>query len=222
MATDEALLREHILNQATASIPKGFLVEVQDRIRRAYSEEFATVKHNPTTLSEQQLFKLKQDRCFRIDWEIHQAAIAHGLNVTAKELPNNSWHHTYVTSGAFGLTQSYVPRIGDLPQPAKFREALAEAANCPRLPIDDSAEIYELKEFYALFAHTPVGQRFGEAEQKLGTLMFCVPDRAMKDWVLSKSVPELIALYPADENIKKKGRMVPTWRRDKGADSETA
>ncbi|PSM17117.1 hypothetical protein [Nitratireductor sp. StC3] len=222
MATDEEQMRQHILAQATRSFPKAFLMEALDRIRRAYLEEFSAVAHNVTTLAEQRIFKLNQDRCFRIDWELHEAAAAHGLNVTAKELPYNKWHHTYVTAGAFGLTQSYVPRAGDLPQPAKFRDALAEAANCPRLPLDDSAEIYSAKEFYALFAHTPVGRRFSEDEQKLGTLMFCVPDRTMKSWALSVGVPEIIALYPADEKAKKEDRTVPTWRRDKDAGSKKA
>lgn len=222
MATDEVQIRQHILAQATASIPRAFLVEVQERVRRAYNEEFAKVAHNGTTLPEQQIFKLNQDRCFRIDWELHEAAKAHGLSVTAKELPSNKWHHTYVSSGDFGLTQSYVPRVGDLPQPAKFREALAEAANCPRLPIDDSAEIYSVKDFYALFAHTPVGRRFREEEQKLGTLMFCVPDRTMKAWALSVGIPEVIALYPLDDKGKKEDRTVPTWRRDKDARSRSA
>lgn len=216
MATDEVELRQHILAQVTSSIPKAFLVEMQERIRRAYNEEFAAVADNVTTLAEQQIFKLNQDRCFRIDFELHEAAKAHGLNVTAKELPNNKWHHTYVTSGSFGFTQSYVPRVGDLPQPAKFREALAEASNCPRLPIDDCAEIYAVKEFYALFAHTPIGRRFVEEEQKLGSLMLCVPDRLMRSWALSVGIPEIIAVYPADEKTKKEGRTVPTWKQ--GAD----
>lgn len=220
MATDEVQMRQHILAQATTSIPKAFLVEAQERIRRAYLEEFAAVDHNVTTLPEQQIFKLNQDRCFRIDWELHEAAKAHGLNITAKELPYNRWHHTYVTAGVFGLTQSYVPKVGDLPQPAKFRDALAEAANCPRLPLDDSAEIYTVKDFYALFAHTPVGRRFVEEEQKLGTLMFCVPDRTMKSWALSVGVAEIIALYPAEEKGMKEGRTVPTWRRSKDAGSK--
>lgn len=222
MATDEELLREHILAQVTTSIPKAFLVEAQERIRRAYPEVYLAVAHSVTTLPEQQIFKLNQDRCFRVDWELHEAAKAHGLNVTAKELPHNKWHHTYVTAGAFGLTQSYVPRVGDFPQPAKFREALAEAANCPRLPLDDAAEIYSAKEYYALLAHTPVGRRFVEEDQKLGTFMFCVPDRTMKTWALSIGVSEVIALYPADEKTTKKDRTVPTWKRYKGAGSESA
>lgn len=221
MATDEEQMRSHILAQAVASIPKSFLEEMQDRSRRAYPEAFLTVKHDPTTLEEQQIAKLTQDRCFRMDWELYHAAAAHGLAVTAKELPLNKWHHTYVTVGSFGLTQSYVPKVGDLPQPARFRDALAEAANCPRLPIDDPSEIYAVKEFYGLFAHTPVGRRFIEDEQKLGSLMFCVPDRTMKAWAVSISVPELIARYPVEKQAPKEDR-APTWKRNKDTGTDKA
>lgn len=156
-----------------------------------------------------------------MDWELHQAALLHGLAVTAKELPSNKWRHTYATAGSFGLTQSYVPNAGDLPAPAKFREALAEAANCPRLPLDGPEEIYAVKEFYGLIAHTPVGKRFAEDEQKLGTLMLCVPDRTMKAWALAVSVPELIAMYPVDKQAPKEERG-PTWRREKDTGTGTA
>lgn len=221
MATDEEQVRQHILTQAMKAIPKSFLVEMQDRIRRAYLEEFSSVSHNLTTLAEQQIFKLNQDRCFRVDWELHEAAKAHGLSVTAKELPSNKWRHTYATVGVFGLTQSYVPRVGDLPHAARFREALAEAANCPRLPLDDSAEIYSVREYYALLAHTPVGRRFVEADQKLGSLTLSVPDRTMKAWALSISVPEFIAMYAAEEKSTK-DRTAPTWRWSKDKDLGSA
>ena len=220
MNTDEILLREHILKQAVASIPKGFLLEVQGRFRRAYLEEYSEVQHSMTTLAEQRLFKLCHNRCFRMDWELSEAARAHGLNVTTKELPLNKWHHTYVTCGAFGLTQSYIPRVGDLPHPARFRESLAAAANCPRLPLDEPEEIYSVKDFYGLLAHTPVGRCFSEAEQKLGTLMLCVPDRTMKSWALSCSVPDLVAMYPEVRESKETGRTLPTWKAVRGVGSE--
>lgn len=61
MATDEEQMRQHILAQATRSIPKAFLMEVLDRIRRAYLKEFSAVAHNVATLAEQRIFKLNQD-----------------------------------------------------------------------------------------------------------------------------------------------------------------
>lgn len=216
MATEEAELRTYVIEKATRSIPRGFVVEVHDRIRRAYDEEYAEVAHKPTTLTQQRIFKLNQDRCFRIDWELYEAAKAHGLSATEKPLPSNKWHHTYVTVGDFGLTQSYVQHVGDLPHPARYRDNLAEAARCPRLPLDDPKEIYEVKEFYALFAHNPVGRTFTEEHQRLGSLTFCVPSRDMKSWVTEISIPELISHYPTVKKPKKADR-APTWKRRRGS-----
>ena len=179
---------------------------------RAYPDKFAEVAADPACLPEQRIWKLKQDRCFRIDWELMQAAKAHGLAATSRLLPSNKWPHAFVSAGAFGLTQSYVERMGDLPQPAKFRDELAEAARCPRLPLDDPAELYQVRDFYALFAHNPVGQEFEEERQQLGALMFCVPHRDMKSWAVEISVLELIAAYPVEKKQDKRDRG-STWKR---------
>ncbi len=211
MVTDEQQLHEHIIEQTIAHIPRGFLYEAMERIRRAYDEEYFEVQHSKTTLEEQRIFKLTQSRCFRVDWDFVQAATAHGLAATAKALPQNKWHHAYVTSGVFGMTQSYVQRIGDLPHPARFREALAASARCPRLPIDDDADIYDLKKFYALLAHNPVGRKFRQRDQRLGSLMFCVPSYDMRAWAVSISVPELLSLYPEEKKVAKPTRE-PAWK----------
>jgi hypothetical protein len=211
MATDEELLRQYVIAQALINIPRAFLADVHDRILRAYPDKFAEVAFDKTCIPEQRIFKLVQDRCFRIDWELMEAAKAHGLITTSRLLPLNKWQHTFVSAGAFGLTQSYVQRMGDLPQPAKFRDELAEAARCPQLPLDDPAEIYQPRQFYALFGHNPVGREFTAEKQQLGALMFCVPHRDMKSWAVEISVPELIAEYPAEtkEHTKLRG---PTWK----------
>jgi hypothetical protein len=212
MATDYELVRQHIIDRAVDQVPRAFIEEFHERARRAYSEEFAEVSHNPTTLQHQRVFKLNQDRCFRLDWELYECAKGHGLIATANFLPENQWFHAYVVSGAFGITQSYVHALGDLPHPAKFRDRLAEAARCPRLPFDDPEEIFAVKEFYALFAHNPVGRTFTEEHQRLGSLMFCVPSRDMRSWVAEISFPELISFYPAKKATRKVGR-APTWKR---------
>jgi hypothetical protein len=212
MATDEEEVRKFIIDQIVKHVPRDFVEEYHDRAKRAYSEAFAEVNHSPTTLTHQRIFKLNQDRCFRLDWELYECAQAHGLVATANLLPENQWHHAYVVSGGFGITQSYVQALGDLPHPAKFRERLAEAARCPRLPFDDPKEIFVLKDFYALFAHNPVGKTFTEEHQRLGALTFCIPSRDMRGWVAELSVPELISFYPAKKGTRKVGRG-PTWKR---------
>jgi len=211
MPTDYERARTYILEQAVKHVPRPFIEEYADRARRAYAEVYAEVAASPATLEHQRLFKLNQDRCFRMDWELYTCAKAHGLVATANLLPENQWCHAYALSGSFGLTQSYVQSVGDLPQAAKFRERLAEASRCPRLPFDDAEEIFEVKEFYALLAHNPVGRTFTEEHQRLGSLMFCVPSRDMRSWAADISVPELLALYPAKKTAKKAGR-APTWK----------
>ena len=213
MATDEQALREHLIAQTTINIPKAFLEEFNRRLGRAYDEEFAVVQSDPTTLAEHKASKLIATRCFRVDWELHETAKKHGLAVTAKPLPENTWHYTYVSSGRCGLTQSYVQKLGSLPQSAKFRENLASAANMPRLPLDDPKEIYAIKDFYALLAHNPVGQRFSEDSQKLGGLQLCVPSPDMKRWVLEISVAELLSHYEAE--VKRTDRTTaPIWKQE--------
>ncbi len=211
MPTDYERVRAHILEQTVANIPRSFVEEYADRARRAYAETYADVAASPATLEHQRLFKLNQDRCFRMDWELYTCALAHGLVATANLLPENQWYHAYAVSGSFGITQSYVQALGDLPHPAKFRERLAEAARCPRLPFDDPEEIFAVKEFYALFAHNPVGRTFSEEHQRLGSLMFCVPSKDMRGWAADTSVPELLSLYPAAKGVRKVGR-APTWK----------
>jgi hypothetical protein len=212
MATDEARLREHLLESITQNVPRGFLDDFQRRTVNAYREKFHDVMHDPTALSEQRLAKLIQDRMFRMDWELAQAAKACGMPVTSKPLPENAWSYTYVVAGSFGLTQSYVPAIGALPKPAKFRDDLATAAGVPRLPLDDPKEIYQIKDFYALFAHNPLGKFFTEDEQQLGTLQFCIPCKDMNDWTFAMSFAELLSYYPAMAK-KPRATRAPTWKQ---------
>lgn len=220
MATDDEKFRQHVIEQAVAKIPRGFLEEMNSRLPRAYAEVFSDTKLDPTTLADQKLSRLIQMRCFRIDWELHQAALAHGLAVTTKPLPENSWCYAYVAADSFGLTQSYVSKMGSLPQPAKFRENLASAANRPRLAFDDPEEIYTFKEFYALLAHNPVGRHFDEESQKFGALQFCVPYNDMKGWALEIGVAELLSYYPITK--KKSERIVaPIWKSTPKRDTGT-
>lgn len=221
MATDAERLRKYLVEQAVINIPRGFLGELQRRTPAAYQDQFQQVDHDPTTVQEQRLARLIQDRFFRMEWELSQAAKAQGMPATSKPLPENSWQHTYVSAGAFGLTQSYVTAMGVLPQAAKFRDDLAKAARVPRLPIDDPKEIYELKEFYGLFAHNPIGRMFTERDQKLGSLQLCIPYHDMKGWALEISVIELLAHYPAEAK-KVEPKRAPTWKRSPSRGLEEA
>ena len=113
MATDEELQREFLLSKIVESVPRDFLQDFWKRSFAAYADRFHLVRHEPTTLEEHRLPKLLQDRVFRMDWELKQSARSHGLLVTSRPIAENSWCFTYVVAGDVGLTQSYVPTIGE-------------------------------------------------------------------------------------------------------------
>jgi hypothetical protein len=187
----------HVTRTVLEAVPKEFFVELQRRAQAAYRDEFHSVKNCPTVLPEQRLAKLKADRQSRMEWELHQAAIAAGVHVTATPVVENDWSYVYAKSSSIGLTQSYVQFRGDLPKEAKFRERLAAASQFPQLPLaGESPSLYEPCEFYALIAHNPIGHQFTDNKQMLGSIELCVPDSAMKRWVFQKSLTEIIGLYP--------------------------
>lgn len=211
MATDHELMRQHVISRAVAEIPKGFLENFNQRMQRAYADEFADMQHRPARIKSQRPFNLIDERFYRADHELFEAAKDFGLNATANPLPQNAWRHVYVSCGEFGFTQSYVRRIGEMPKPAKFRESLASAAKMPRLPLTEASDIYDLKKFYAIFTHCPIGDGFKEEQQRLGSLMFSVPYEDMNEWMLNISVSELITMYPVI--IKDKKSRSPIWKR---------
>ena len=216
MATDQERLRTHIIQCAVESIPRPFLEEVHRRTATAYRDVFHEVKQDPTVLDEQRLLKLAQDRVFRMERELSEAAKAHDLPITAKPVAENNWSYAYVVSGRFGITQAYIPPNDRFPHPAKYRDELARASGVPRLPLDDPREIYEAKDFYALFAHTQIGSRFTEEHQGLGVLRLCVPSGngdKLNRWALKLSVVELMSHYPS-EAPQAKPQRAPTWKRD--------
>ena len=205
-------LKRQIRLAAVNSIPKAFLEEIIKRTRLAYDDCFTSVSTDSLTLSEQKPAKLKDDRFYRMERELNQTARKHGLSVTAKALPENTHHFVYAVSGVFGLTQSYVQTIGEMPNPAKFRENLASAAAIPMLPLEEPAEIFAPRQFYGLIAHNPRGKSFDRDMQKLGSIQLCVPFTEMKGWADQISLNELLALYPADAVKEKVAGRGPMWK----------
>jgi len=206
-------LRGHIIDTVVREIPKGFLMEFGDRVLRAYDDTFESVNNSPTVLHEQRLSRLRALRPFRMDWELVQAASSWGLSVSAEPLAENDWKYAYAVSGSFGLTQSYVQKLGALPRPAKFRDQLANYARMPRLEFDNPSEIYEPRNFYGLLAHNPVGWRFDKDHQKLGSLQFCVPFGGMSGWAFEMSVSELVSRYPVvTEKVTTDESRSPKWK----------
>lgn len=208
-ALDE--MRDQICSEILAAFSRDFFLEMQKRAELAYPDVFEQVRLEPALLDEHRIHKLRQDRCFRMDYELTKAAEKFGLPSTSKALAENDWQFTYVTSGSFGFTQSTVQDLKGLPNPAKFRESLANAAKIPRLHLDTDPEIFLPKRFYGLFTHNPVGQKFDAESQKLGALQFSVPYEGMKGWAFHKTVVELLSLYPAEPK-KAVATRQPMWK----------
>ncbi len=205
-------LREHIIAAAVENIPRLFLEDFAKRAVNAYRDTYQEVAHNPTLLPEQKLASLRQTRPFRMEWEMAQSAKACGIPCTTKPLADNDWRYAYAVSGVFGFTQSYVPVLGALPQPAKFRDALAEAARIPELNLEDlSTELFLPRQYYGLLAHNPLGHTFTEDHQKFGSLQLCVPFIDMKGWALEIGVWELISRYPTATK-KAVASTGPSWK----------
>jgi hypothetical protein len=219
-AVDER--KAHLTATAVAAIPKQFLHDVIRRAEIAYAATYDEVKHHPQTLIEHKLAKLKQVRCFRMEYEMAEAAKACGLPHTSKLLPENDWCYTYVVTGNFGLTQAYVQQIGSLPNSAKYRENLANASRIPRLALDEDPEIYKARKFYGLIAHNPVGQLFDESKQKMGSIQLCIPCEGMKGWALEIPLVELLSYYPV-EIRRAVATPEPMWKKaeDKKVSGET-
>lgn len=204
--------RYYYIKQAITHIPKGFLKDFQYRTSIAYKEAFKETELSSSILQEQKLQRLIAVRYFHVESAFKKASENYGLSFTAKQLPENSFRTGYVSCGHFGFTQSYVQCIGDLPQPAKYREKLASAGNAPRLPLDEPSDIYKPKQHYAIFTHNPKGKYFSEEMQSLAELRLSIPYNDMKGWVLNISIMELIAHYPADDK-KVSAHRAPTWKR---------
>lgn len=215
-------LRAKILNTLVRDLPQGFWEDARARTRQTYLDVFHEIDANPNLVLEQRLDKLYQDRHFRMEKLLTILAADHGLACSPTLLVENNRSYVYATQGAIGITQTYVPAIGDMPKPAKFRERLAAMngiAEMPRLDFgDEPKEALRIKDFYGLLAHNPVGKRFTEEDQRLGMIQFCVPVNDCSGWALQLTVQEIIATYDAKKDRKSQDRRLP-WK-DRGADKK--
>ena len=215
--------KDSLLEAIISNVPKPFLNGLNKRIQAAYLSEYHRIKDDPSTLDDQKGARLLDDRYYRIETELHDAAQEAGLPVTARPVAQNSWTFVYVKSNGVGFTQSYVPRQGDFPpNKAKFRQQLAAESALPRFDLgDDDIRVFQPCDFYALIAHNPLGKDFSEDKQHLGGLQLCVPDSAMESWLLQMSIVEIISMYPADskETLAKPEpimKSVPKKKRGEG------
>ena len=209
---DAERLKATIVSTFIRDTPKQFWIDLRAAARQAYPECYFRVHTDPNMVHQQRIDCLRQIRHYRMEALISALADRHGMVQSSTMLAENGQHYVYVTGGDVGLTQSYVPAIGDLPKPARYFERLASMNRIPRLDLgDEPPEVLIGKSFYGLIAHNPVGRRFTEDDQKLGMLQLCVPRGDAKSWAIELAIEDLTAAYP----VAKPSRVMkpsPIWK----------
>lgn len=207
--------RTTIIALVVRDTPKAFWEDLRARTHQTYLDVFKQIENDPFILDEQRLDSLYQQRHFRMEHLLKTLADAHGWATSATLLVENNRRYAYVTTGAIGLTQAYVPAIGEMPKPARFRQRHSALNQIGRERVLDfgteAPELRELKAFYGLIAHNPAGKRFGKAEQALGMIQLCVPAAGCKAWEAQVTLQELISAYPAAPRKAQPDRG-PTWK----------
>ena len=211
--TQGARRRASILATVVRDTPRDFWEAISARARQTYLDAFHQTQNETSLLNEQRLDSLYQSRHFRMEHLLHSVAEAHGLACSATLVVENNRRYVYASKGAVGLTQAYVPAIGEMPKPARYRErrsAINRIISEPELPFGlEAPELLEAKEFYGLIAHNPVGKRFTVEDQTLGMMQLCVPQEGCTSWAAQLTVHEIIAAYTADVRAERG----PEWKR---------
>jgi hypothetical protein len=209
-------LRAVVVSTIVRDTPKSFWEDARTVTRQSYLDIFHQVAHDPNLIREQRLDKLYQDRHFRMEHQLANLAERHGLSHTSTLLVANNRAYVYVTKGAIGLTQAYVPSIGAMPKPAQYRArhaAVNEIAASPRLDFgDEPREALLGKDFYGLLAHNPAGKRFTEHDQRLGMIQFCVPVKDCSEWAVELTIEEIVSAYEIAAPVAKPDRSMP-WKK---------
>ncbi len=190
-------LRDTTLSMIVRDTSAEFWNELRSRSIIVYANTFADVENNDGVLPDQKIDFLLQTRHFQMENLLIDLAKRHGLSHSLSLIVQNNRRHAYVFNGDVSMTQSYVQAIGNLPQPAKFREKLASTMKLPRLDLGDEPEgAFILRQLYGLIAHNPIGRRFQKEEQKLGMIQFCLPSSDCKAWALEFTIAEIADAYP--------------------------
>jgi len=208
-------LREAIKATITKDFPQAFWKEARERVRVAYRDEFHEVANNPNVVKEQRLDRLHQQRHFRMERELMVLAEKFGMDRSPTWLECNGRHYVYVACGMVGLTQAYVPYMGAMPNPRRYRERLASRNEIPRLDLGDEPQgVIRAKEFYGVLAHNPVDRKvFSEEKQRLGMLQFCVPTGDGKAWGAELAIEEILSAYPETRPAEAKPERKPIWKQ---------
>ncbi|WP_459697005.1 hypothetical protein [Acidisoma sp. C75] len=157
------LFRGHLLMDASEEIkssakdkivrdiPAEFWSDLRSLAIITYADAFASVDTDKNVLPDQKIDDLLQRRHFRMEKLLVDLAVRHKLSHSMNLIVQNNRRHAYVFKNDVGITQSYVPAIGLMPQPAKFREKLAETMGLPRLDLGDEPEgAFVMRSLYGL------------------------------------------------------------------------
>lgn len=210
--------RVKVTTTITRDVPQKFWSDMIAGARQTYLSAFHQVLNDPNILDVQRLDQLFQVRHAHMEKLLNDVATNNGLACSATLLVDNGRQYVYAAKGAVGLTQTYVPAIGEMPKPARYREKLAaqnRIVSEPGLDFGTEApELLLLKEFYGLVAHNPVGKRFTVEDQALGMIQFCVPNTDCTGWIIQLAIHDIIAEYAPATPVVKSERG-PVWKADR-------
>lgn len=216
-------LRATATRMVVSAIPSQFWTDLRALAVIVYADAFADVAADKNVLPDQKIDDLLQRRHFRMEKLLIDLADRHGLSRSMSLIVQNNRRHAYVFKDGVAMTQSYVQAIGEMPQPAKFRERLANSMALPRLDLGDEPDgAFMTPTLYGLVAHNPVGRRFDRDEQKLGMIQFCLPAIDCKAWAAELTIAELLDAYPVAPKKDVQKRSLP-WKKpdsDKGTGTE--
>lgn len=208
-------LRATALAMVVRDTPMAFWSDLRALAIIAYANAFADVDADKNVLPDQKIDDLLQRRHFKMEKLLVDLASRHGLAHSMSLIVQNGRRHAYVFKGDVAMTQSYVQAIGSMPQPAKFRERLANSMDLPRLDLGDEPDAaFVMPTLYGLIAHNPIGRRFRSDEQKLGFIQFCLPAADCQAWAVEFTVTEILDAYPAVPKADLPKRSMP-WKKPK-------
>ena len=206
-------LRATAFSMIVRDTPMAFWSDLRALAINAYADVFADVHADGNVLRDQKIDDLLQRRHFKMEKLIVDLAIRHGLSHSMSLIVQNNRRHAYVFKGDVGMTQSYVQAIGMMPQPAKFRERLANSMDLPRLDLGDEPDgAFVMPTLYGLIAHNPIGRRFRADEQKLSMIQFCLPATDCRAWAAEFTIAEILNAYPVAPKKDLPKRSMP-WKK---------
>lgn len=208
------LVRAAALAAVVRDTPKEFWSALLPLLRQTYKDTFFQAQNDPGILDQQRLDALYQSRYFRMESVLFALTTEFGFHASTNLVERNGRSFVFAAKGGVAITQAYVPAIGEMPKAAKFRSHYA-AMNAPGrggvLDLGDQpVELLQMKDFYGIIAHNPVGKRFEEDFQSLGMAQLCIPNPACTGWWAQLPVQEILANYPRIEDRGTRGEL--GWR----------